>query len=124
MFSRMLAIIISSWLPVLAVTLPMSPAHQVNALVAGIAATLLAAFSLVEDRARYAAALVGAWVALSPFIIHATVLEKAVTVSWGVATFTWLIGPFSAPPAIYRVRPLVVTASPRDEHDADLPRAA
>src|SRR5262249_20083555 len=91
MLSRMLAIVISSWLPVMALILPMSAVHRASALVSGIVATVLAAFSLVDNRARYGAALVGAWVAVSPFLIlGSTLLEKVVTVSWGVTMFTWL----------------------------------
>jgi hypothetical protein len=124
MFSRMLAIFISSWLPVMGVILPVSAAHRANALVAGIAATVLAALSLVDNRARYGAALVGAWVALSPFLIlQSTLLEEVMTVSWGVVMFTWLIGPFSASPAVTWSRPAAAPAA-RPEPHVDLPRAA
>jgi hypothetical protein len=122
----MLAILISSWLPALGLILPFGVAHRANALVAGTVATLLAAFSLMDRRARFGAALVSAWVALSPFVIlQSTFLEKVVTVSWGVATFTWLIGPFSESPAVTWVKPAVVAAPalvPTPE--IDLPRAA
>jgi hypothetical protein len=120
----MLAIVISSWLPVLGVILPMSAAHRANALVAGIAATVLAGFSLVDNRARFGAALVGAWVALFPFIIlGSTLLEKVVTVTWGVTMFTWLIGPFSESPHVTWVKATAVPAS-APEPEIDLPRAA
>jgi len=122
MLSRMLAIVISSWLPVLGVILPFGVAHRTNALVAGSVATLLAAFSLMDRRARFGAALVGGWVALSPFLIlSSTLLEKVVTVSWGVTMFTWLIGPFSERPGVTWVKPAVV---PAPAPEVDLPRAA
>jgi len=125
MLSRMLAIVFSSWLPVLGVILPVSAAHRTNALVAGIAATVLSALSLVDRRARYGAALVAAWVALVPFLIlESTLLEKVLAVSWGVTMFTWLIGPFSESPHVYWTKavaaPAVVTPTP----EIALPRAA
>jgi hypothetical protein len=120
----MLAIVVSSWLPVLGVILPMSATHRANALVAGIAATALAAFSLVDNRARFGAALIAAWVALFPFIIlGSTLLEKVVTVTWGVTMFTWLIGPFSESPHIYRVKPKAAQVR-APEPDVELPHAA
>jgi uncharacterized membrane-anchored protein YitT (DUF2179 family) len=124
MFSRMLAIFISSFLPALGLILPVSPAHRANALIAGIAATALSAFSLADSRARYGAALVGAWVALFPFLVlGSTILEKFVTVSWGVLMFSWLIGPFSAEPVVTWTRPAVAPAE-SPEPEVDLPHAA
>ena len=61
--------------------------HETAALIAGIAATVLSGFSLVDQRARFGVALVGAYVALSPFLLSSTLLEKVVTVTWGVARF-------------------------------------
>jgi hypothetical protein len=104
MFSRSIAILIGTWLPMLAVILPLGPAHTANAIVAGVAATLLSFAALADDRARVGAAAVGAWVALSPFIFDSTLLEKVLTVSWGVTTFVCLIGPFSASPRVEVVR--------------------
>jgi hypothetical protein len=125
MFSRMLAIFISSWLPVMGVILPVSAAHRANALVAGIAATVFAALSLVDNRARYGAALVGAWVALSPFLIlQSTLVESIMTVSWGVVMFSWLIGPFSESPAVTWSRLVAAAPAARPEPHVDLPRAA
>jgi hypothetical protein len=120
----MLAIVIASWLPVMGVILPVSPAHRASALVAGIAATVLASFALADRRARFVGALLGAWVALSPFVIlDSTLLEQVMTVPWGVAMFTWLIGPFSESPSITWVKPVVAPA-PAAAPDVDLPRAA
>jgi hypothetical protein len=120
----MLAIVISSWLPVLGVILPLSAAHRANALIAGIACTLLAALSLVDKRARFGAALVAAWVAFTPFVIlQSTLLETVLTVTWGVTMFSWLIGPFSESPRVTWVKaPAAPAASPQPE--VDLPRAA
>jgi hypothetical protein len=104
MLSRSIAILIGTWLPMLAVILPLGPVHTANAIVAGVAATLLSLAALADDRARIAAAVVGGWVALSPFIFDSTLLEKVLTVSWGVTTFVCLIGPFSASPRVDVVR--------------------
>jgi low temperature requirement protein LtrA len=122
----MLAIVISSWLPALGLILPFGAAHRANALVAGIVGTVLCALSLADRRARFGAALVGAWVALSPFLIlQSTLLEKVVTVSWGVAMFTWLIGPFSESPAVTWVKAAVVpVAASAPAPEIELPRAA
>jgi hypothetical protein len=100
MLSRSIAILIGTWLSMLAVILPLSPAHRVSALVAGIVGTLLSFASLSDNRARIGAAVVGAWVALSPFIFASTLLEEVLTVSWGMTTFVCMIGPFSAPPHV------------------------
>jgi hypothetical protein len=130
MFSRMLAILLSSCLPALGAILPFSEAHRTNALVAGIAGTVLGAFSLVDRRARIGAAIVGAWVALSPFVIPSTLLEQSVMVMWGVLTFQWLVGPFSEAPQVTftlgRVEEPAPTPAPHLESrlDEELPRAA
>jgi hypothetical protein len=123
MFSRMLAIVISSLLPALGLILPMSAAHRANALIAGTLATALAAFSLMDRRACFGAALVGVWVALSAFVFHSTLLEEVVTVTWGVVMFSWLIGPFSAAPEVTWVKP-VVAAAAAPAPEIDLPHAA
>jgi hypothetical protein len=126
MFSRMLAILLSSCLPALGVILPFSEVHRTNALVAGIAGTILAAFSLVDRRARIGAAIVGAWVALSPFVIPSTLLEQTVTVTWGVLTFQWLLGPFSEAPHVTFTRGRVEepAPTPAPHFDEEMPRAA
>jgi hypothetical protein len=120
----MFAIVLSSCLPVLGVILPLSEAHKTNALVAGIMGTVLAAFSLVDQRARFGAALVGAWVALSPFVIPSTLLEQSVLVTMGVVTFQWLIGPFSETPHVYFTRGRVEEPAPAPHFDEEMPRAA
>ena len=104
MLSRSVAILIGAWFPMLAVILPLGPVHTVNAIVAGIAATLLSFAALSDNRARVAAAVVGGWVALSPFIFDSTMLEKVLTVSWGVTIFVCMIGPFSDSPHAEVVR--------------------
>jgi hypothetical protein len=120
----MLAIVISSWLPVLGVILPIGAAHRANALIAGIACTVLAAFSLVDRRARFGAALVAAWVAFVPFVIlDSTLLETVLDVTWGVTMFSWLIGPFSEPPAVTWVK-TAATPAAAPAPEVDLPRAA
>ena len=48
MLSRALAIVISTWLPCLAVILPLSPFHKINGLVSGIVAFENAARSAVD----------------------------------------------------------------------------
>lgn len=108
MSTRMLAALVSSWLPTLGVILPMSAAYRVNALVVGILATVLAAFSVVDDRARYGAAALAAWTGLMFLVVDATIVEMALNGAWAVAMFTWLIGPFSASPAVTWVRPAPV----------------
>src|SRR5262245_53799452 len=123
MLSRSFAVLIGSWLPMLAVMLPLGPVHRANAIVAGIAVTLLSLAALADNRARIAAAVVGGWVALSPFIFSSTSIEKVLTVSWGVATFVCLIGPFSDAPRTEVIR-TPDTAIPPIEEEPALPRAA
>jgi hypothetical protein len=98
MFSRCVAILIGAWLPMLAGILPLGPTHTANAIVAGTLATLFSLASLSDNRFRTATAVVGAWVALSPFVFDSTLVEKVLTVSWGVTMFTCMIGPFSDKP--------------------------
>jgi len=98
MLARSIAILFSSFLPTAALILPLSPAHKINALVAGTLATILAAFSMAYDRARIGAVLLGAWVALTPFIFESTLVEKILTVCWGTMMFVSLAGPFSEAP--------------------------
>jgi hypothetical protein len=59
MLSRSLGILIATWLPCLALMLPLSPFHTVNAIIAGLVASVLAAFSLAYERARVGAAIIG-----------------------------------------------------------------
>jgi hypothetical protein len=125
MFSRSLAILVASFLPALAMILPVSNPVLVNAMTAGIAGTILAALSLGNDRARYAAAILGAWTATLPFLFMSTLLEKELCVSWGVLMFAHLIGPFSEPHVVTVTR-AVPTPGPSElpEQPYELPRAA
>ena len=104
MFSRCVAILIGTWLPMLAVILPLGPTHTVNAIFAGTLATLLSLASLADNRFRIATAVVGGWVALAPFVFDSTLVEKVLTVSWGVTMFTCMIGPFSDKPVTIPAR--------------------
>jgi len=104
MFSRCVAILIGTWLPMLAVILPLGPTHTVNAIVAGTLAAAFSLASLSDNRFRVATAVVGAWVALAPFIFDSTLVEKVLTVSWGVTMFTCMIGPFSDKPVTIPAR--------------------
>ena len=115
MLSRSFSILIASWLPFLPLMLPMGPFHTANAIVSGIVATLLSLAAFVDNRARIGTAIVGAWVALSPFIFSATLIEKVVTVSWGVAVFVHLIGPFADPVQVSVTRPLTTRTPPLEE---------
>ena len=104
MFSRCVAILIGAWLPMLAGILPLGPTHTANAIVAGTLATVFSLASLSDNRFRIATAVVGAWVALAPFVFDSTLLEKVLTVSWGVTMFTCMIGPFSDKPVTIPAR--------------------
>jgi len=123
MVSRSVSIVISAWLVMAAGIFPLSTLHMVNAIVAGSLATLLSFAALSDNRARIGVAIVGAWVALVPFIFDSTMLEKVLTVSWGVTTFVHMIGPFSDPPRVEVVGGPVRSVPPIDEEPA-LPRAA
>jgi hypothetical protein len=96
MFARCIAIMFSSWLPLLGLALPFGPSHRVSAIVSGIFATVLSFGALSSDGSRIGAALVGAWVALSSIVFWSSRLEATVTVVWGVVMFFFMIGPFSA----------------------------
>lgn len=124
MLSRSIGILIGVWLPMLAVTLPIGPVHTANALIAGILATLLSLAALADDRARIATAVVGAWVALSPFIFTSTLIEEVLTVSWGVTIFLCMIGPFSDAPRVEIARAPATPISPQVEEEPALRRAA
>jgi hypothetical protein len=108
MLSRALAISLVAWLPFASWMLPMSPAFAAITLVLGSIAIGLAALSFVDDRPRFALGAVGALVALAPFIVDATLLEKVVTVSWGVTMLVCMVGPLSAAPQVTTVVPLGV----------------
>ncbi len=125
MLSRSFAIVLGTWLPMLAVILPIGTVHMVNAMIAGIVATLLSFAALSDDRARVGVAVVGGWVALSPFLFPSTLIEEVLTVSWGVAMFAHMIGPFSAAPRREVVRaPAPVVPPTILEEEPSLPRAA
>jgi len=123
MLSRSVAILIGSWLPMLAVMLPLGRFHTANAIIAGIVGTLLSLAALADDLGRIGAAIVGAWVALSPFIFPSTLLEKVVTVSWGITMFAFMIGPFSHAP-VSTVSRAPDKATPPVEDEPELARAA
>jgi len=123
MLARCLAVLFIPILPFVPLFVPLSSAHAISAVVAGIVATALVAFALVDDRARTALAAVGAWVALSPFIFDSTMLEKVLTVSWGVVTFVHMIGPFADPPRV-ETSGAPATHMPPVNEEAALPRAA
>lgn len=123
MFSRSLGILIGAWLPMLAAMLPIGPVHTANAMIAGVLATVLSLAALADDRARVGTAVVGAWVALSPFIFTSTLIEEVLTVSWGVTIFVCMIGPFSAAPRVELARAPETRIPPVEEEPA-LRRAA
>ncbi len=123
MLSRSIGILIGAWLPMLAVSLPIGPVHTANALIAGILATVLSLAALADDRARIATAVVGAWVALSPFIFKSTLIEEVLTVSWGMAIFLCMIGPFSETPRV-EIAGAPATRVPAVEEQPALRRAA
>jgi hypothetical protein len=107
MLARCLALMFIPILPFVPLMTPLGPAHATSAVVAGVVATVLAAFALVDDRARAAVAVVGGWVALSPFIFRSTLTEEVIAVCWGVGTFALMSGPLSARP-----RSIFVAAAP------------
>jgi len=85
---------------------------------------VLALFALVDNRARVAVSIVGAWVALAPFIFDSTLLEEVVTCSWGVTTFLLMAGPFSDPPRVSVVAASTAASRPEVGPDDSLPLAA
>jgi hypothetical protein len=107
----------------LAAILPIGPVHFWNALICGTIATLLSFAALADDRARVGMAIVGGWVALSPFIFDSTLIEEVLTVSWGVLTFVHLIGPFSDAPRV-TVTGVPETHTPSREEEPAFARAA
>lgn len=106
MMSRALGILVVTWLPCLAVVLPLSPVHTVNAIVAGLVATALAALSLAYERARLGVSIVGLWVAFSPFVFRSSFTEIVLSVSWGISMWVAFVGPFSQEPSITFIRPI------------------
>ena len=123
MLSRSISILLGAWLPMLAAVLPIGPFHLTNALICGTLAVLLSFAALSDNRARIGMAVVGAWVALTPFIFDSTLIEEVLTVSWGVVTFVHLIGPFSDAPRV-TVSRVPETGEPRREEERTFARAA
>ena len=124
MLSRSVAILIGAWLPMLAGVLPLGPTHTANAIVAGTLATLFSLAALSDNRFRIATAVVGGWVALAPFVFDSTLLEKVLTVSWGVTMFVCMIGPFSDKPVTIRTPVSAATSPVVVETEAEFAKAA
>ncbi len=126
MLTRALAILIAPCLPLAALIFPFSTANRVSALLAGTLGTVLAAFAFSSDRARFGAAAVGAWAALTalifPMIFPTTLLEEVIALSWGALMLAGLAGPLSAPPAVTRTAAAVPT--PQADDGEHLPMAA
>jgi hypothetical protein len=123
-FARCIAIMFASWLPLLAMALPFGPAHRSNALVCGVAVMVLSWGALSFNRARYAAAAVAAWVAVSSIVFWSSHLEAIVTVTWGVLIFFGMIGPFSAEVESKGHQPPVPQETIAQEDDHHLEHAA
>jgi len=123
MLSRSFSILLGTWLPMLAAILPIGQVHLANAIIFGTIATLLSLAALSDNRARIGMAIVGAWVALSPFIFSSTLIEEVLPVSWGVLTFVHLIGPFSDAPRV-TVSSVPDTHTPPHEEEPVFARAA
>jgi hypothetical protein len=102
MLTRSIAILFATFLPAAALIMPLSPAHKISALVSGTLATLLAGFSMVSDRARVGAAVIGAWVALTALIFPSTLPEEVLAVCWGTMMIASLAGPLSEAPRQFR----------------------
>ena len=124
MLSRSIGIIIVTWLPCLALMLPLSPFHTANFIVSGLLATALAMFSMASDRARLGAAVIGAWVAFTPFVFRSTLTELVVAVCWGVTMFVSIGGPFSESPAVTRGPAVQRPSAPAETREHDLRVAA
>jgi hypothetical protein len=106
-----------------AATMPLGTAHTVNLMVFGTLATLLSFGALVDNRFRFGVALIGGWLALSPFVFWSTLLEEVVAVSSGVAMFVFMAGPFSEVPRVSVARaPALAPNVP--EAEPELARAA
>jgi hypothetical protein len=125
MFARSIAILFSSWLPLLGMALPFGTAHRMNALVSGFAAMALSFGALSDERFRIGAAVVGAWLALSSIVFWSSHLEATVMVVWGVVIFFGMIGPFSAEVESKGVQPPVPHETiARENHDDHFDHAA
>ena len=124
MFSRSLAILISPWLLCAALILPLGQAHTVNALVAGTLAVALSGFSLISKRVGLLVSVLAAWVAFTAFIFPSTLLEEIVVVSWGVAMFSCMYGPFSERPRVTRTPAVLANPPAPAPMESGLPLAA
>lgn len=120
MFARCIAIMFSSWLPLVGLALSFDPVHRINVIVSGIVAILFSFGALSSERFRIAAALVGGWVALSSIVLWSSHLEAFVTVTWGVMMFFGMVGPFSAEVQSKGMGPPVPQATiASEEHEED-----
>ncbi|HVR01933.1 MAG TPA: hypothetical protein VMT47_07370 [Polyangia bacterium] len=117
MLSRSIGIIIATWLPCLALMLPISPLHTANFIVSGLVATALAMFSMGSDRARLGVAVIGAWVAFTPFVFRSTFTELVVAVCWGVTMFATIGGPFSESHRVTRMPVVQRPSAPAEAHE-------
>ena len=124
MFSRSLAILLAPSLPTAALILSFGQAHTVNALVVGTLAVGLSGFSLISRRIGMLVCLLAAWVALTAFIFPSTFLEQVIVVSWGVAMFTCMFGPFSERPRVTTTAAVLAKPPASVPVDSRLPLAA
>jgi hypothetical protein len=122
MLTRSLAILLAPWLPLGALIFPLSPAHRISALVAGVLVTVLSAFAFSSERARVGAAVVSGLVALTALVFTSTMLEETMALSWGAVMFALLTGPLSAPPVVTRTA--AAAPAPRASQHEQLPMAA
>ncbi|HSS39416.1 MAG TPA: hypothetical protein VLT58_11660 [Polyangia bacterium] len=122
MLTRALAILIAPCLPLAALIFPFSTAPRVSALLAGALATVLSAFAFSSDRARFGAAAVGAYAALTALVFPSSLLEQVIVLSWGTSMLAWLAGPLSTPPVVTRTAAAV--PAPQAHGDEHLPMAA
>jgi hypothetical protein len=117
MLSRIAGVLMVAFLLTAPLVIPMGPAHTANAFIAGSLALLFAFGALADERARLGLALVGGWVALSPFILWSTLAEQVVTVSWGVSTFVLAMGPLSEQ-KVTRIVPVPALPVPAEHLEA------
>jgi hypothetical protein len=125
MFVRCLALLFIPILPFVPLMADFGPAATASDVIAGSLASALALFSLVNRRARVAVALVGGWVAFSPFVLRMSFFEEVVAVAWGVSTFALMVGPFSdTPRVIIEAAAAPVTPQRESARERHLPIAA
>ena len=68
--------------------------------------------------------VLAAWVALTAFIFPSTLLEEVVVVSWGVAMFSCMFGPFSERPRVTKTAAVLAKPPASAPMDGGLPLAA